>query len=134
MNDYRKRKCNRSLATSCINELSSEEEVEVGRTSPFAELDEVVEKGALEIDNGVVEKVCPLSPHFSSILMQWEEKEWSALGESWSNCAAKSLLGQSQYVMKTMKAWISFWTWLAVDRVMRAQSLRVLASGGLHAC
>ena len=46
--------CKSSLATSFINETSSEEEKEVRRTSRFA--DEVVEEGGLETDEEVVER------------------------------------------------------------------------------
>ena len=54
--------CNNSLATSFINRKNSEEEIDVGRTSPFAELDGVFEEGALEVDEGVVERSASLDP------------------------------------------------------------------------
>ena len=57
----------------------TEEEREVRRTSPFT--DEVVEEGALEIDEGVLESVFPLIPHLSPLLMQLKERERSAFGE-----------------------------------------------------
>ena len=39
MKEYTNPPCNSSLATSLINGMSSEEELEVGKTSPFAEPD-----------------------------------------------------------------------------------------------
>ena len=44
--------------------MSSEEGKEVRRASPFAEPDEVVEEGTLEIDEGVVERSVSLDPPF----------------------------------------------------------------------
>ena len=69
MNKYVNPPCNCSLATSLIILTkilsSSEREKEVGRTSPF--LDDVVEEGALEIDEREVgESVSPVPP-FSPI-------------------------------------------------------------------
>ena len=55
VNEYIKPPCNSSLSMSFISKISSEEEVEVGRASPFAESDEVDEEGALEINEGGVE-------------------------------------------------------------------------------
>ena len=71
MNKYVNPPCNSSLATSFIILTkimsSSERENEVGRTSPFA--DDVVEEGALEIDERGVERsvspVPPFVPNFS---------------------------------------------------------------------
>ena len=57
---------------------STEEEKDVRRTSPFAQ--EVVEEGALEIEDGVGEKSVFLTPHLSSVSMQQGE-ELSAFGE-----------------------------------------------------
>ena len=42
--------------------MSSEEEIEVRRTSPFAEPDERVEGGALEVDGGVEERSATRDP------------------------------------------------------------------------
>ena len=64
MNEYINPPCNSSLATSFINGMSSREEIEVGRTFPFAEPDEVVEEGALEIDERAVERISSLDPPF----------------------------------------------------------------------
>ena len=64
MKEYINPPCKSSLATSLINRMSSEEEKEVRRTSPFAQPDEVVEEGALEIDEGVVERSVYLNPPF----------------------------------------------------------------------
>ena len=47
--------CNSSLSTSFNKGTSSEEEIEVGRISFFAKPHEIVEEGALEVDDGVVE-------------------------------------------------------------------------------
>ena len=55
--------CNNSLATSFIKIMSSEEEMEVGTTPPIAQPDEIVEEGALETDEGVVERSVSLDPH-----------------------------------------------------------------------
>ena len=44
--------------------MSSEEEKEVKRTSPFAAPHEVVEEGALEIDEGVVQRSASIDPSF----------------------------------------------------------------------
>ena len=44
--------------------MSSEEQREVRRTSPFAEPYEVVEEEALAIDEGVVERSVSLAPPF----------------------------------------------------------------------
>ena len=71
MNKYVNPPCNRSLATSFIiltNIMSSSgRENEVGRISPFA--DDVVEEGALEIDEREVEEsvspVPPFAPNLS---------------------------------------------------------------------
>ena len=52
--------------------MSSTEEEEVRRTSPFA--DEVAEEGALEIDEGVVEKSVSLDPPFVSSFNVAEKK------------------------------------------------------------
>ena len=65
MNKYVNPPCSSSLTTSFIILTkimsSSERENEVGRTSPFS--DEVVEEGALEIDErGVEESVSPVPP------------------------------------------------------------------------
>ena len=65
MNKYVNPPSNSSLATSFINLTkimsSSERENEVGRTSSFG--DDVVEEGALEIDEGeVAESVSPVPP------------------------------------------------------------------------
>ena len=79
MNEYANPPCDSSLARSLINGMSSEDEKEVRRTSPFAEPGEVVEKGVLEFDEGVVERNVPLDSPFVSI--QQREKKWSAFGE-----------------------------------------------------
>ena len=62
--------CNSSLATSFIVltkiKISSERENEVGRTSPFG--DDVVEEGALGIDEREVEEiVSPVSPFVTNL-------------------------------------------------------------------
>ena len=46
---------------------STEQEREVRRTSPFA--DKVAEEGALEIDEGVVERSVSLDPRLSPVSM-----------------------------------------------------------------
>ena len=67
MNKYVNLPCNSSLATSFIilTKLlsSSERENEVGRTSPFG--DDVVEEGALEIDEREVEEIVSPVPPFA---------------------------------------------------------------------
>ena len=67
MNNYVNPPCNSSLATSFIILTkimsSSERENEVGRTSPFG--DDVVEEGALEIDEREVEESVSLVPTFA---------------------------------------------------------------------
>ena len=66
MNKYVNPPCNSSLATSFIiltkKMSSSEKENEVGRTSPFG--DNVVEEGALEIDEREVEEIVSPVPPF----------------------------------------------------------------------
>ena len=65
MNIYVYPPCNSSSATSFIIFVimsSTEEEREVRQTSPFA--DEVAEEGALEIDEGVVERSVSPDPPF----------------------------------------------------------------------
>ena len=64
MNEYVNPPCDSSLARSLINGMSSEDEREVRRTSPFAEPDEVVEEGVFEIDEGVVERNVSLDRPF----------------------------------------------------------------------
>ena len=70
MNKYVNPPCNSSLATSFIVLTkimsSSERENEVGRSSPFG--DDVVEEGALEIDEREVEEsVSPVPPFFPNL-------------------------------------------------------------------
>ena len=83
MNEYMNPPCNSSSATSLINGMSSLEEIKVGRTSPFAESDEVVEEGALEIDEGVVERISSLDPPF--VL------SFAAAEKEWKQCARRAL-------------------------------------------
>ena len=112
---------------------STEEEREVRRKSPFT--DEVVEEGAFESDEGVAERNVSLDPPFVLSFDAAErerererEREWSAFGEPQRSWMSRSFLALSQCLTQTMKVRIRLWTWLAVDREMREQNLRILLS------
>ena len=64
VNESVNRPCSSSLSPSIINGMTCEEETEIRRTSPFAEPNEGVEEGPLEIDEGVVEGIMSLDPPF----------------------------------------------------------------------
>ena len=55
---------------------STEKEKEMRRRSPFANED--ADEGALEIDEGEVERSVSLDPHLSPVSMLQKVKEWSA--------------------------------------------------------
>ena len=63
-NEYIKPPCSSLIGTSLINGMSSEEEVELGRTSLFAEPVGSADEGGLETDEGVVERSLSLNLPF----------------------------------------------------------------------
>ena len=82
MNENMNPPCKSSLASSFINGMSSKEEIEVGRTPLFFALDEAVEEGAMEIDEGVVERSEFLDPPFVlSFDAAKRERKCNAFGE-----------------------------------------------------
>ena len=74
MNEYINPPCNSSLATLFLKGMNSKEKIEVGRTSPFTEPDEVVEEGAFENEEGMVWKSVSLDPLFVPIFAAAERE------------------------------------------------------------
>ena len=105
---------------------STEEERKVRRTSPFA--DDVAEEGALEIDEGVVERSVSLDPPFVPSFDVAEREGAECIRRALEHFNREVICGMEPVLGADDNGQDSFVTWLAAVKEMRAQSLRVSLS------